>query len=73
MDFLDKRAPSGVLKDVSFLGGGKHAVSCLGFSLYENWGLSHHNSRGNWLCWCHLGPQSYLKMSLVLEIRQLWS
>lgn len=48
MDFLDKRAPSGVLKDVSFLGGGgKHAVSCLGFSLYENWGLSHHNSLGN--------------------------
>lgn len=45
--FLDKRAPSGVLKYVSFLGGGKHAVSCLGFHLYADWGISHHNSLGN--------------------------
>lgn len=60
MDFLDKRAPSGVLKDVSFFGGGASM-------LFHAWG-SAYMKIGAYLtttplvtdfrlCWCRLGPE----------------
>lgn len=60
MGFPDQRAPSWVLKDVSFLRGQAYYVLGLGFSLHAGQGISHHNSLVTdfGLCWCRLGPQS---------------
>lgn len=60
MGFLDKTAPSWVLKDVSFRGGAS--------MLFHAWGSAYKQIRAYLtttplvtdfrLCWCHLGPQS---------------